>query len=66
VSMLSAATRGAHLKYPECIMDRRSLFELTFVSPPAYETDGELHRAQSSKLTVTSCPSALRVLTAYD
>jgi diacylglycerol kinase (ATP) len=65
-SVLSAATRGDHLKYPECIMERAGSFEVSFPSPPAYETDGELHRAASSTLTVSSCPSALRVVTAYD
>jgi diacylglycerol kinase family enzyme len=64
VSMLAAATKGDHMKYPECVMNRARSFELTFPSPPSYETDGELHRAASSTLTVTSCPSALRVLTA--
>jgi len=66
VSMLAAATRGEHMKYPECLMDRRKFFELSFEAPPLYETDGELHRAASSQLAVTSCPSALRVLTAFD
>jgi diacylglycerol kinase (ATP) len=66
VSMLSAATKGEHMKYPECLMDRGNVFQLSFASPPVYETDGELHRAASSELAVTSCPSALRVLTAFD
>jgi len=66
VAVLSAATKGDHLKYPECMMDRSQSFELEFPGPPAYETDGELRRAGSATLTVSSCPSALRVLTAYD
>jgi len=66
VSMLAAATKGDHMKYPECLMERARQFELTFPSPPAYETDGEVHRAASTRLTVSSCPSALRVLTASD
>ncbi len=65
-AMLSAATRGDHMKYPECIMERAGSFEVSFPFPPAYETDGELHQAESSRLTVSSCPSALRVVTAYD
>lgn len=64
--MLSAATRGDHMKYPECIMERARSFELSFPAPSAYEADGELHHAASANLTVSSCPSALRVLTAYD
>lgn len=64
VGVLSAATSGDHMKFRECLMDRGKSFELSFPSPPAYETDGELHLAASAKLTVTSCPAALRVLTA--
>jgi diacylglycerol kinase (ATP) len=66
VSMLSAATKGDHMKYPECLMDRGRSFDLSFPAPPAYETDGELHQAASPNLTVSSCPLALRVLTASD
>ena len=66
VAMLSAAMKGDHMKYPECLMDRGKSFKLSFPSPPSYETDGEAHRAASAKLTVTSCPGALRVLTAFD
>ncbi|MEO8577290.1 MAG: diacylglycerol kinase family protein [Gemmatimonadales bacterium] len=64
VAMLAAATRGTHLRYPECIVERASAFEVKFATPPAYEADGELHRAQSSAVTVSSCPSALRVVMA--
>lgn len=66
VSVFAAATKGDHMNYPECLMDRRAFFELSFPSPPTYETDGELHRAGSSQFAVTSCPAALRVLTAFD
>ena len=62
IAMLAAATRGTHLTYPECIVERSSGFELRFSSPPSYETDGELHHAKTSTVTVSSCPSALRVV----
>lgn len=62
VSMLAAATRGAHLHYPECIVERAAAFEVRFGAPPSYETDGELHHAKSSSLTISSCASALRVV----
>ena len=65
-AMLSAATRGDHMKYPECMMERAASFELSFPTPPAYETDGELHHAASATLIVSSAPSALRVVTAFD
>lgn len=64
VAMLSAATRGEHFKYDECAMERAASFTITFPMPPAFESDGELHQAMSSELTVSSCASALRVLTA--
>ena len=62
--LFAAATKGAHLNYPECIMERAKSFEVVFPSPPTYETDGELHHAASSTLTVSSSPAALRVVTA--
>ena len=66
VPILASATKGDHMKYPECLMDRAQSFDLSFPAPPAYETDGELHHAASANLTVSSCPSQLRVLTASD
>ena len=62
VSMLAAATRGTHLRYPECSVEKSAEFEIRFGAPPSYETDGELHHAKSSSLTVSSCASALRVV----
>jgi diacylglycerol kinase (ATP) len=64
VPMLAAARKGEHFRYEECVMERAKSFNLTFPFPPAYQTDGELHRAASSSLTVTSCAAALRVVTA--
>ena len=62
IAMLAAATRGTHLEFPECLVERSAEFELRFAAPPSYETDGELHRAQRAAVTVSSCPSALRVV----
>jgi diacylglycerol kinase (ATP) len=64
ISMLAAATRGTHFRFAECTMERARSFQLSFPSPPTYETDGELHSAASADLTVSSCPAALRVVTA--
>jgi diacylglycerol kinase (ATP) len=63
IGMLAAATRGTHVRYAECVSERSPSFEVSFDSPPAYETDGELHHALSSTLRVSSCPSMLRVVT---
>jgi len=64
ITMLAAATKGTHFRFPECTLERARSFQLSFPSPPTYETDGELHSAASANLTVSSCPAALRVVTA--
>ena len=62
--MLAAAAKGMHVTHEQCANRRASEFRISFPFIPSYETDGELHRATTSVLTVTSCPSALRVITA--
>ena len=64
LKIFNAAISGDHARFPECTMDRAASFKLSFPAAPSYETDGELHRARSSDLTVTCCPAALRVVTA--
>ena len=66
IPLLASATHGGHAGRKECTMTRSSLFTVRFPVPPSYETDGELHRAQTENLTITSCPGALRVLVAAD
>jgi diacylglycerol kinase (ATP) len=61
---LAAAAKGSHVTYEQCVTERASEFKLSFPSIPVYEADGELHRARTTVLTVTSCPSALSVVTA--
>jgi diacylglycerol kinase (ATP) len=62
LSMLSAAIKGSHVSRSEVVMKRAETFEVSFDEPPWYETDGELHRAQSSTLRISSCAAALRVV----
>ena len=62
LSMLSAAIKGRHVGRPEVVTRRAEQFEVSFAEPPWYETDGELHRAQSSTLRIISCAAALRVV----
>jgi diacylglycerol kinase (ATP) len=64
LKIFRAAVNGDHAGFPECSMDRAASFALSFPEAPSYETDGELHRARTTDLTVTCCPSALRVVTA--
>jgi diacylglycerol kinase family enzyme len=65
VGILAAAIRGKHERYRECVRERASEFTVSFAAPPTYETDGELHHAQTSTVTVSSCPGALRVVAAH-
>ncbi|MEO7367583.1 MAG: diacylglycerol kinase family protein [Gemmatimonadaceae bacterium] len=65
-AMLSAAVRGTHERYPEVVSKQADHFDIAFDSAPWYETDGELHYAQSSNLRIISCPAALRVVSAKE
>lgn len=64
LSMLAAATHGAHARYREVVVERAPEFHIGFDAPPFYETDGEVHHAASATLTVRCVPAALRVVTA--
>ncbi len=60
--VLGAALLGKHERFRECVRERSGEFELSFETPPTYDADGELHRAASAHLTISSCPLALRVV----
>jgi len=64
LAMLSAAIKGTHERFPEVIVRKSEYFDVAFDSTPWYETDGELHYAQSSSLRIISCSAALRVVAA--
>jgi diacylglycerol kinase family enzyme len=59
---MSALLRGTHDAAPEVESRRAQRVALSFDAPPAYETDGEWHRAATAELTIESVPGALRVL----
>jgi diacylglycerol kinase (ATP) len=61
-SILAAVANGTHAGFKECRMERAQSFEVSFAAPPAYETDGELHHAGASSVTVSCIPAALRVV----
>ncbi len=63
ISMLAAAPSGKHVRNPLVLSEQASTFILKFGAPPAYETDGEYHVAQSSTLEISCIPGALRVAT---
>ena len=63
VMMLAAVARGRHWAYPEVHIERAAGFSLRFDTAPFYETDGEVHEAKSTSLTVYCVPGALRVVT---
>jgi diacylglycerol kinase (ATP) len=62
MSILGRLLRGTHGGAPEVGTRRGRRVTLRFDAPPAYETDGEWHRAASTELTIDSVPAALRVL----
>ena len=62
LSIMGRLLRGTHGGAPEVASRRARRLELRFDAPPAYETDGEWHRAVSADLTIETIPGALRVL----
>ena len=54
--------RGTHAGDANVETVRGRSFRLQFDAPPAYETDGEWHRARTADLVVDTLPGALRVL----
>ncbi|MDQ6887304.1 MAG: diacylglycerol kinase family lipid kinase [Gemmatimonadota bacterium] len=62
LTLFAAAARGTHVSHPEVTVEQSSAFHLRFQSPPAYETDGEYHRAASAQIEVACVPRALRVV----
>ncbi|HET7585353.1 MAG TPA: diacylglycerol kinase family protein [Gemmatimonadaceae bacterium] len=63
LQLFRAAGAGAHTAMPEVTAEQASAFRLRFAAPPAYETDGEYHVAESAELEVRCVPGALRVVT---
>ena len=64
IGLFVGATRGTHTADRRVVIEQAERFTLRFASPPAYETDGEYHRAASPELEVTCVPRALRVVVA--
>lgn len=62
VALFAAAVKGTHVGAPEVTVQQAPCFTLRFAEPPAYETDGEYHRAASARVEIACVPSALRVV----
>jgi len=62
LQMLASATSGGHVRFGEVTLERAARMTFRFDDKPFYESDGELHQAVSSDLTVECIPAALRVL----
>ena len=62
LSIMGRLLRGTHGGAPEVASRRGRRLDLRFDAPPAYETDGEWHRAVSAEVTIEAVPGALRVL----
>jgi diacylglycerol kinase (ATP) len=61
-----AALRGTHVGKPEVVAEQVPSLRLRFRTAPAYEADGEYHRAAAAELEVTCVPRALRVVVGRD
>ena len=62
MSVLSAAINGTHERFAEVSSGQSGSYEVSFAEAPWYETDGELHCAESASLRIICCPGALRVV----
>ena len=61
--LMQRVRRGTHEACPEVTQERAARFRVSFAAPPAYEVDGELCRARSAELEVTTAAGALEILT---
>jgi diacylglycerol kinase (ATP) len=66
VGIMVKLLAGTHRGSPQVAASRASSLTLRFPSPPAYETDGEWHRAKSAEVRVETIPAALQVLVPAD
>lgn len=63
LGILGGATSGTHTTSRAVSVERAAEFTLGFDEIPFYETDGEVHRAESATLTLRCVPRALSVIT---
>jgi YegS/Rv2252/BmrU family lipid kinase len=61
--LMHRVRQGTHRACPEVTVERAPSFRLSFAAPPSYEVDGELRRASSAELEVTTAVGALQILT---
>jgi diacylglycerol kinase (ATP) len=61
--LFAAATKGTHVMSREVLVEQSPSFTLEFPAPPAFETDGEYHRAKGATVQIDCVPQALRVVT---
>ena len=61
--LLLSALRGGHVGDPACTHRRGATFTVRCETAPWIEVDGELRRAPSAEVEVTSVPGALRLVT---
>jgi diacylglycerol kinase (ATP) len=64
--LFGAVIRGVHERMADVDVERSGSFTLRFPAPPAYEVDGEYHRAASSTLEIACVPGALRLAVPAD
>lgn len=64
IGLFARALRGAHSRAAGVHMARGRDFTVRFDSPPSFEVDGELYRAQRDEVQVGVRPGALRIVCA--
>jgi diacylglycerol kinase family enzyme len=62
VALFARAIRGAHLSSRGVESMRAASFRMEFDAAPAFEADGELHRARGCVVTIGCRPGALHVI----
>jgi len=60
--LFARALRGKHLSHRAVHTQRGTAFVITFVEPPHFQADGELHQASGPSVSVRCLPQALRVV----
>ena len=62
LALFAKALKGTHLSEPEVVYNRVEGFRVAFATPPAFEADGELHRARGAEVQLTVRRRGLQVV----
>jgi len=62
LALFAKVFKGTHLAEREVLHHRVERYRVSFEAPPAFEADGELHRARRAQVEVSVRPGALQVV----